>query len=623
MDDGRYLPARSRFEFLEIEMKQPIVTGTVQQYTFIAGGVVGFGVENLEAPSEGPVIYVSNDPKWGRLSFAIQNDAPDNSVIGLSPSSLLKIYLDTLLTDDEIARIRLSANSPWTGGPVNDQFGVHLELRPAQTMTLAPGAFAPAINVENAVGSGAAASGKIIFSYSGFSGAPDGTARLPGFRHNPPDVSNNRWNLRAAMVPRAEYSGNGTSIYVTPWATSPDTPAVENHILLQLDRGDGTLPLPANAKPRIIISFLTGDDPLALCSSDQLKTVDGSIYAQLPERRWADPQKDLQSSDTTWVVEPSARPGDLFADNSMLVLKFDRLVCLLPAGTAAVMFVQYAGLPGYNDGYLHLLLNKTEPIPYVRSFVGRSNGVPVESGGTVDYGDEITWDVFGTDSCQLHSSADPTHSEKVGPAGHATVTPKTPEISYALGPNARGLETSDVILKLNVKPPVAKLTAEPSIVWNGSLVTLTWECRSGDHCVLRQDGVTIADNLALVSSRTVAVQDSSNFEITCVGAGIATAAAGVTKSVPNIELNVSSRFDVLQPLPGLPPPIIELGYWTITATWSTEGAQSCHVQNSIWGDISDELQGQFQTSGGPAPNPPVSTFSIEASNPNGSNHRSD
>src|SRR5215217_1690429 len=72
------------------------------------GGPLAFTVENLGSPDLDPVVYISRDPQWGKLSLAIRNPSSDQ-VIHVDTGSLLTVRLDSLLTTPTSVR---SSSSP-------------------------------------------------------------------------------------------------------------------------------------------------------------------------------------------------------------------------------------------------------------------------------------------------------------------------------------------------------------------------------------------------------------------------------------------------------------------------------------------------------------------------------
>ena len=102
------------------------------------GGPLAFTVENLGSPDLDPVVYISRDPQWGKLSLAIRNPSSDQ-VIHVDTGSLLTVRLDLLLTTADIGAIlKQPDTSDWEGGPVSRDNTVLLELRPRRRIPIRP-----------------------------------------------------------------------------------------------------------------------------------------------------------------------------------------------------------------------------------------------------------------------------------------------------------------------------------------------------------------------------------------------------------------------------------------------------------------------------------------------------
>jgi len=477
-------------------------------------GKVGFDVQNLNPGGGGPVVYISSDPQWGRLSFLMQNNT--TGPIQLDTTSLLKVNLSQFLTGAEVAQITV-VGPGWTGGPAAD--GTHLELHPAQPLTLQPNT-PIRIEVDGALAAGTPTSGKFRFEYSGFVGVRDGGQNVPGFRQNPPSVANKDWPLGYGFGARPEYTGQGDTIYVTPWQVPAGATGIINYFVLQLNNTDSApLSLPSGASPMFTISFVSGDTDLSLCSDDQIKVVNVSVVQSDPNHTWITPKND-QTPQPVWTITPKQGNANLFDAGGILGLRFDNLVTNLPSGPGSPVFIQYAGLPGYNDGYTALVLQKTAPVPYVISFEASAGATPLPCGSKVNYGQDVTlrWNVFAAKSCMLVGLPN-----LFGPVDSFTVKALPPsqtdsQITYQLG--TPETEESLDYLQFTLNPPAVTLTADQSLVDPGALVTLTWRADWGDlnSGTLTANGATLAAGLPLSGSRPAYSDKTTVYEWTCTSA---------------------------------------------------------------------------------------------------------
>lgn len=426
----------------------------ISHSVLVGGGPVGFQVTNLQQPEAGPVIYVgtdsTTDAPWGRLSIVIANNQGDNTIIALGPSSLLTIYLDSLITDDEIGRITLAKGSSWTGGPVKDDLGVHLAFRPAGSLTILPNA-TTAIEIDHVFG-GKVASGKFRFAYTGFSGVADGNNATPGFVSNRPG-SSQQWPLVLGPVPRPEYPDAGDSYYVV----SQDTPDIANYFEVKL-YPSLVGALTAAPDVSLLISFMTDGD-LALCSEDQLKNITAAAPADKnASNRWMDPVKITTGDVTVWAVQPTQNPGDLFPDNSPLVLQFSDVQSNMPVGGSAVMFVHCTGLSGFQDTIFDLMLTRKHPVPFVRDFHAERDGQFVPIGSEVEYGQlTLVWDVVGASSC-LVGSADQA-GVLVGVKGRMPAPSDSKALNFSIIPQIGATQYPQPTLEFRIAPITADIDA--------------------------------------------------------------------------------------------------------------------------------------------------------------------
>jgi hypothetical protein len=496
---------------------------------------IRFDVSNPQTPDAGAVIYISDDAAtWGRLDITLTNTSADNSDLKLDPSGVLQIYLE-MLTPDDIKSITVPDGSAWAGGP--DKTNRHLELHPKQTITI-PSQSSISIALQNVLGH-AVRQGKIRFFDTSL-GIQN--VVVQGFVQRPPAGEAQQWGLACNLVSRVDYQSRGDTIYVTAGAL-----AIENYILVELyHQAGGTLP--SAGTPQLSISFLTGNDDLALCSEDQLKQVAASIANQNPDGRWASPAMDSQGEDTLWTVSPTGGAGDLFPADGVLTLRFDGIVTDLPAGGSAAMFIQYSGLTGYDDGYFVVLLTKTTPVPYLRSFVAYYDNTKVGTGATVHYGAlKLGWEVFAADAAVLRD-------ETIGPSGDqtfkatdtSTMQAVTAKASYQIIPRAAGVDHPEYggELDLLVASPTATIRAQPAQTAN---VTVSWQCTEGSHCTLYQNGALVADNLALADQRNISISDNLTytFLIQCHGTSVATATAVTAMWFERCSENVANLDGVM------------------------------------------------------------------------------
>jgi hypothetical protein len=476
---------------------------------------IRFDVSNPQTPDAGAVIYISADADtWGRLTLTLTNTRSDNSDVKFDTTDVLQVYIE-VLTPADIKNITVADASGWAGGP--DATSGHLELHPNSPVTI-PSQSSISLELHHVLGQ-APRQGKMRF-YCTSLGIRN--AVVQAFVQRPPADAAKQWGLVPTLVTRVDYQSRGDTVYVT----ASGKPDIVNYLLVQLYRQTGGT-LPSAGMPQLSFSFLTGDGDLALCSEDRLKKVTASIADQRPAGRWKNPAPNSQGEDTVWTVSPADGGGDLFPEDGLLTLRFDNIVTDLPAGGTAVMFIQYSGLTGYDDGYIPVVLSKTTPVPYLRSFVAYQGDTKVPTGGTVLYGAlKLGWEVFAAEAAVLRDvTAGPSSDQVKGPTDTGTMRAVTAQVSYQIIPRVAGVDHPEDggELNLSVAPPTASLSVTPES--HSYHAMASWNCTSGDHCTLLQDNVLVADTLPLAGHHDVSLprEGSSTLLIQCHGISTATA----------------------------------------------------------------------------------------------------
>ncbi len=277
----------------------------------LGDGQLSFRVENLSSPDGDAVVYVSRDPQWGKLSLAIRNASSDK-VIHADTGSLLTLRLDSLLSAAEIGAIPQQPEaSDWEGGPVSKDSTVLLELHPKRRIPIRP-LDSITIEIDNVLASGAMTTGYFVFAWSGLQPVDNGSQRVTVFRHKPPVPGQSPWPLTVSFAPRKDYGNFGDTVYVTPWTVTPEKPAIANAFVLQLTNQGSALPMSDDAKPSLVISFVTGDGDNALCLDQQLKDVDATVTQADPNAPWNTPEKDTTRAAAIWTVTPDSDNPYLF-----------------------------------------------------------------------------------------------------------------------------------------------------------------------------------------------------------------------------------------------------------------------------------------------------------------------
>jgi hypothetical protein len=505
--------------------------GAAISAVLLAEGPVGFTIANPKG-DDGPVVFVSTDPQYGELNLVIQNNTADP--VGLDVSSQVKLYLWPLLTSEEVGKIEIAAASGWEGHAVPDEEQhLHLELRPVKPLTLAP--LEPVtIEMSGALASGDAARGRFRVEYAGFGTIRPGAQSIPAMRHFPPDQVKD-WPLKFGLGTRQEYGGSldqGRAIYVTPWAVTPAKAAIFNTFVLQISAIQPFSFLSSD-KPTLSVSFLTGNTDGSLCSDDEIKKVIAGID-QNPGDPWGvgkDALADLP------VFEITPLPGTTtFGMKGPLAIRFGNLATTLPPDKSSPILIQFTGMTTCNDGFAIVDLDKTDPVPFLRSFGAYAGETEIPQAGTTNYGPiTLKWDVFAAETCLLLG-------QKVFDSTDTfTFTPDKLSYIFTLQPQVGTQQFPNASVQFAVMPAVVSVTAKPDKVAPNSPTVLSVSCTNAGHCnIVSSYGSVVYDGPPPNGPVTAHVGPAdTTFTVTCTGAS--TAVANVKVQVPPVQAMIGAR----------------------------------------------------------------------------------
>ena len=582
---------------------------------------IGFAVANAANAQGNSVVYISDDPRWGTLTLTLQNNTSTSLTLDAA-STVLKLFVAPLLTNDEIKKIQFESPD-WTMNFVSDdgeQLYLELKFAAASPASVAVGQTV-AIQFKNVLASGSSGPGRFLAEYSGFKPVKDGSQRIPVQRQLPPDQAKD-WPITRGFRSRDEYGGSsdqGKSIYVTPWSVTSPADGISNNLVLEIETSEiltfGT------PKPSIFVSFLSGDGDASLCSDDDITSMIADID-QSPGA-WG-VSKHATANLPVFIALPGANTGSLDPADGPLAIRFSNLISMLPPDKSSLVFVQCTGLSnhGYNDTVFVQFIDKVQPTPCEISFVAYDGNTPVPQGGTVGYGDvTLKWDVFAAQFCLIEETG------HIGKAVDTLVVPADkPLMQYHLQPQVGTQQFGNYLFSFNVTPPnVGVPTASPNAVAPGGTSTLSWSCSNGTSVqVKRGDGTVILDQGPLVGSCIVNPQSDTTYTFVCIGAG--ERSTTTTVSVPPVGASINSNGVIWYTRPSPVNPIDpnpfgpfgplgaeslgeapELGSqagvdvitnWNVTVNWSTNCASSCRVVCVDTNEtISTSLQGSWSNSG--------------------------
>jgi hypothetical protein len=584
-------------------MKPPLpdATSAILRQALLGDGALGAYLANAKADGD-PVVFISTEEKWAQLSLVIQNNT--TAEVLFPTSTRIEIDIWPLLPDDQINKIT-TVGADWRVDKVKgSDTHLHLVVVPVLELRLAAG-HTIAIPFDHVLASGEPGRGRAVVSYAGVKGVDDGSVRLPAYRRLLPDQAGN-WIPALRLASRDDYGGPtdlGRAIYRTPWPVPPTKTAIENMFVLEIGTSQDLSFPSACAAPCFTISFLTGDSDTSLCSDNEIDVVDVDIGEQPDKSGPWRVAKDGNSNLPSFNVTPCPGTTALAAGQS-IGIRFSKIATTLPSQKSSPVLIEYS-VPKNNGGLAVLLLDKTDPVPFVREFAPYVGDTAVGQGGTVDFVPvTLKWDVFAAEHCLILPNM------VVGdPTGSLDIAPTMPVMTFTLQAQVGTREGIPVTTTFNVSPPkVDTITGNPDAVAPNGLSQLSWTCSNGDHCnVAASDGSWTKNGLKLQDSVpvTVGAVDTS-YTVTCIGAGQTGSSHTIKVPPPEATISVTGWASTTH---GRSTEGVTT-FWSYTVTWGTTYANGCTLMCPDTGQVlSNDLKGSISNSGsnfGSSPNCPRS-----------------
>ena len=354
---------------------------------------------SLENSQQQPVIYMG-DSSHNQLTFTLANlsghplefragqPVSEPSREGDSPSTLY-LSFGSLLTTDEIRQIEWKAPG-WTA-TFFDAGGIfNWGLSPEEDLTLAPNGQVQ-FQLDKIVTQHRPQSGFLTVDYYGVGQLVAGSNQLKLFLQNPP--AKGRKNLQLNL---AFQDGNAISL-----SNDYESPVV-NDLTFILNNPDPTYPIVSNDKeweadpPIFLLSFVEGEAPGYGSLTDLENAADIEVNPiSASGTRW-DVQPNLDPRNPVWRISPQSHEILGIGENSTVAFTISNIISKLEPGWTP-MYLQWANLPGYNDGFKSIIIEK-EPSLVIKelyttpAFVDESQ-LPAEV--------LVKWQVANADSVEL------------------------------------------------------------------------------------------------------------------------------------------------------------------------------------------------------------------------------
>lgn len=366
-------------------------------------------------------------------------------------------------------------------------------------------------------------------------------------------------------------------------------------------------------KPKFIFSFSTGTSDIDLTNAfkssdteqyDKLTSA-WNIMAEIGEgenSQWnlTHPnQTKSKGTSPTWVVEPQPGNLNLFSDDAPnLDIVFSHVISILPPTEGATLYIQWANIPGYNDGFTGLNLPKQSSTAQIISFDGPPN--------TPKFGDPVnlSWKTFAVPSLKLGWDDESRSIE-----GIPTFDVNQPQLAYEGGSaqldaaekkkfiidkenttfslfacDAKGKEIKGVFHKTTVKvgdfpaPTIKSFTSQINIDDSGNAksITLNWLAQNlGNNGYLQLNGTRIEDGKnynGFPGTRTNTVDHAKPIQLD----------QKITAFDPTNQLNADKA--IVTPTPAQLQPVITSYSGTINRDsngMATHLVLNWHVQNAV------------------------------------------
>jgi hypothetical protein len=567
----------------------PDAASAILRQALLSDGVLGLYLDNANADDD-PVIFISTDPQWAQIALVMQNNT--TAQMSFLPSTCIELDIWPLLTDDEIKTITVVGSDWHVETATGRDTHLYLTVRPVRALPLAAGQ-TMAIQFDHVLASGEPGRGRILVNYTGVHGVNDGSVRLPAIRRLPPDQPDN-WVPVLQFASRDDYGGPadlGRAIYTTPWAVTPTKPAIANTFVLEIGTSVD-LSFDSKMPPCLTISFLTGESDTSLCSDAEIEVaivdINEQPSASSPWMVTKDPNSNLPSFNVTPCPETTT-----FVVGASIGVQFSNIATVLPSGKSSPVLIEYSGIPESNNGLAVVLLDKVDPVPFLRLFAPYVGDIVVAQGETIDFVPvKLKWDVFAAERCLVMPNT------VVGdPNGSLDIALTMPVMTFTLQAQVGPREADPIVTTFNVTPPkVDGITGNPDAVAPNGPSQLSWTCSNGDHCnVAASDGSWTKSGLPLAGSVpvTVGAVDTS-YTVTCVGAGDTSSTHTIRVPPPEATISVSGSVRTTH---GRSTEGVTT-FWSYNVAWTTTYANSCTVMCPDTGQVlSYDLNGSASNSG--------------------------
>jgi hypothetical protein len=462
---------------------------------------------NIRNASKTAAVIISNDPAVNAVTLVVTNATDSNLRLRAGapvqepppddgPSSLYLSFGD-LVPPTAIAQIKVEADG-WQVNYLTDPVPT-FALTPTQDRTFASRSDLN-IKISNFPVAGPPRTASIGIDYYGF-GALDPSSGIASAVVQYPSRGNKPLVLDRNIV-------GDPVVFITVDPASP----IKNTLVFHFSNPSPTDPLVGKDTPwgpnppEFLVSFVPGKAPGygALTTLERMKDIQIGL-AQVYQDRW-EVRKDSGGPKPLWRVKPKAREILGTGEAATVEFRITDLVTELKAGLS-LLYVQYANIPGYDDGYFAFQIEKRMPQPGILQFISLTPAL-------IKRGDPITlaWQTFDVSSLTLSYAIDDKAYPRSAPGdvpfngSYSPVPAATRTLAYTLEAfdyNSNKVQSQVTITVLQPSPVITSLVAAPRIanLADGGKVTLYWRLTNTDNA--RQLTLTSLDQSGKEITETV------------------------------------------------------------------------------------------------------------------------
>jgi Phage Tail Collar Domain/Tectonin domain len=456
---------------------------------------IAFDVRNADNKASA---YITTDPGKNVLTLTVSNRTgsdlkltPGAPVAEPPPSggpTSLYVSFGDLVPADAIAQIKITADG-WQA----KYFAVPapaIALSPTQATTL-PSTRSVSFTITNFPVAGPPRPSSLTVDYYGMGDVAPSSGEATVLVENPPSVGK-ALSLNRAFI-------NAPVVFITTDEQSP----IKNTLVFYLSNPSPTDPLVAADTewgpdpPEFLLSFVPGKSPGygALSTIGRMKEIEVGL-AQVYQDQWS-AKPDDSGAIPLWRLMPSTHEVLGTGQAATVEFRISGLVTELAPGLTQ-MYLQYSGIPGYDDGYLTFQIEKQMPKPGILQFLSLTPG-------TIKRGDPVTlaWQTFDAASLKLTYIADGLPKELDAPddipfsGSYKIDPPPKRDTTYTLEIfDFSGNKVQQQVIISVVEPPprITNFAATPARanLMDRGAITLNWTLENAENA--RQLTLTSRDD---------------------------------------------------------------------------------------------------------------------------------